>query len=920
MFHRSVRTGLLFVVPVLAMTPASAGGARILGPQGNQNYSEIQAAVAAAVDGAIILVADGTYGPLTIDNKSVSIFAAPNAVVRVGTIEVKNLAAGRTVVLSGLDPTGTSPLHGLSIANNAGHVFVQDCEISGRAGPGTFWNGTGLVGDPGGAAVVVVDSSQVALVRSRLVGGTGYEDAFCEPCTGGRGGVGIQSTRSAVALYDCEILGGNGGFGVNRGGVGGVGCHLVDWGILASGSTIRGGRGGTGIECSFSVCSAFAGDGGTGLFAQGGGIHLVGTTRAGGAGGIAQGGGTNGVAGQATSGIGFIWTQSGAARSFSIPRTVVSDASTIVMTTKGAPGDRVHLARSDATDFRPVSAPTTGVLLLASPVALNAGALGTIPGSGTLNIPLTFSDVALPLSAIVRYHQGRVWPSSGGSRLGTPFHVLVLDRQALPDCNGNGINDYVDVIQTPASDCIRDLIPDSCGPAPTPDCNGNGVLDSCDISSGTSTDLNSNGVPDDCEPTTGVWYVHAAAAPGGTGTPQAPFRTIKQGIQAALAGHTVIVRDGVYLGVDNRNLTFSGRDLVIRSENGPGSCIIDCQAQAPAFSLLGGGQTSATRIEGFTIQNGNNNFAGGGIRLYGVAPVISNCVIRNCFGREYGGGIFIDAHNQPATVLIEGCRFESNSAGIFTSSFYGGGGIAITEGNVVIRNCDFVMNHGRHGGAVLVECNDTVTLAHCRILDNTADVNGGGIASRNWSAAPLALEGCLVVGNSANGDGGGLFAANAVSWTVSLLDLRSSTVAANEAARGGGLFIASDSRVDLANTVLWQNVAPLAAEIAMIASTPTSQLNVSYCDVRFGQPGVHVVNGMLNWGLGNISADPLFAGAEYRIAAGSPCIDAGDNAAVPLGLIVDLDGNPRVVDDPAIPDTGSGAAPLVDIGAYERQP
>jgi hypothetical protein len=82
-----------------------------------------------------------------------------------------------------------------------------------------------------------------------------------------------------------------------------------------------------------------------------------------------------------------------------------------------------------------------------------------------------------------------------------------------------------------------------------------------------------------------------------------------------------------------------------------------------------------------------------------------------------------------------------------------------------------------------------------------------------------------------------------------------------------------------------------------------------------------------NWGPGatNLVID-------LALLASSPCIDAGDNTAVPadaLDLDNDLDtterapydvaDNPRFVDDPAVTDTGNGAAPIVDMGASEKQ-
>jgi hypothetical protein len=67
-------------------------------------------------------------------------------------------------------------------------------------------------------------------------------------------------------------------------------------------------------------------------------------------------------------------------------------------------------------------------------------------------------------------------------------------------------------------------------------------------------------------------------------------------------------------------------------------------------------------------------------------------------------------------------------------------------------------------------------------------------------------------------------------------------------------------------------------------------------------------------------ADPLFvapAQDDFRLQLHSPAVDAGDNNRVPNGVTTDLAGGPRFVDVPAVPDTGAGSRPIVDIGAYE---
>jgi len=82
------------------------------------------------------------------------------------------------------------------------------------------------------------------------------------------------------------------------------------------------------------------------------------------------------------------------------------------------------------------------------------------------------------------------------------------------DCDGNSIDDRVDVLLGNSEDCNENELPDECeievgSPAPggpfhctencDPDCNINGIPDACDIADGTSLDCNANGVPDDCD-------------------------------------------------------------------------------------------------------------------------------------------------------------------------------------------------------------------------------------------------------------------------------------------------------------------------------------------------------------------------------------------------------------------------------------
>jgi hypothetical protein len=67
-------------------------------------------------------------------------------------------------------------------------------------------------------------------------------------------------------------------------------------------------------------------------------------------------------------------------------------------------------------------------------------------------------------------------PAARGSR------IFRLSYSAVSDCNGNGIDDSIDIANLVSADCNSNLVPDE-----------------CDIALGYSTDCNNNNLPDDCE-------------------------------------------------------------------------------------------------------------------------------------------------------------------------------------------------------------------------------------------------------------------------------------------------------------------------------------------------------------------------------------------------------------------------------------
>ncbi len=269
------------------------------------------------------------------------------------------------------------------------------------------------------------------------------------------------------------------------------------------------------------------------------------------------------------------------------------------------------------------------------------------------------------------------------------------------------------------------------------------------------------------------------------------------------------------------------------------------------------------------------------------SPTVTNCTF-NGNSADSGGGM----NNAGGSPAVTNCTFSGNSADVH------GGGMANWNSSPTLTNCTFSGNSAGSGGGGMFNLDDSSpTLTNCSFRDNTA-LFGGGMYNARAVGSP-AIVNCSLTGNSAS-YGAGMGNLNCSPTMIN------STLTGNVAVvSGGGMWNFGSSSPTVTNCIFWGNAG------GEIADEGTGLTIVTYSDVQGGYSGT-----------GNIDADPVFVGpgaGDLRLGCSSPCADAANNGAVPVGITTDLGGEPRFVDDAGVADTGAGTPPIVDMGAYERQ-
>lgn len=378
------------------------------------------------------------------------------------------------------------------------------------------------------------------------------------------------------------------------------------------------------------------------------------------------------------------------------------------------------------------------------------------------------------------------------------------------------------------------------------------------------------------------------------------FLTIQEGINAAVENDTVLVAPGVYAGAGNHDLDFGGTNIVVMSEAGRDSTIIDCEPDYDGFYLHTGEDTSSV-IRGFRVHGGAC-----GVRLTSASVTVEECIVDSsgyAVFSTWGGSVFREV------------RFVGDGAGsspvcdvycdrgptqrFLDCTFEDIGGLKCNETVAVIRRCDFLRcSQGNHGGGLWCFATDAVLedvlFEECCL----ASPFGGMGAALCLEGSPATLDRVQFIGNWSQGGYGVLY-----SWGSSLA-LNEVVFRDNHifSGHGGSIYCASADVVTITNSTIAGNECAYHAitleDVAAATIERTIIAHDSYYPIDCGSgatPPTIVNSCFFNNGLGdslcgdyhdNLFVAPLFcdlAAGDFALHDDSPCLPENNPWSVQIG-------------------------------------
>lgn len=421
------------------------------------------------------------------------------------------------------------------------------------------------------------------------------------------------------------------------------------------------------------------------------------------------------------------------------------------------------------------------------------------------------------------------------------------------------------------------------------------------------------------------------------------YATVQAAINAAAEGDTVLLWSGIFQGEGNRNISFMGKALVVRSVvDNPDSCVIDCEGNGeeirrgfifeltegpgsilrgvsivngtayhpnPGSAEYGGAiycDSASPTIESCSISNCEADM-GGGIGVSNGSPTIADCNVSNCYSENLGGGMYLE--HGPFTVsgcCVRDCFALDEGGGI---AFYG-----LNEGVCELYQCEVFNNDSDyHGGGVYASIGvpgADFVISECALRYNCSGEDGGGFALQGQGTPNITIVDSEIANNYAWDGGGGVAGQGSPD---SQWEIAGCTILENIGVRGGGLHFSDGAFFHIHNSILAFNL-----DGGAIRYTLNCTAEISCCDI-YGNEGGDWVGPLWDFygHSGNFSSDPFFCDREagdLHLWNHSPCnqYNCGLIGAYPIGC---WDAQGVDPSEEAFPDVGLRVSPNPVSGA-----
>lgn len=198
------------------------------------DFTNFADALAAANDGDTLLVRGGTYAEdLVIDGRSIDVVAEETNLVIVRGLQVRNVAAGQSVIVHGIETLPLTIVAGASlvVSDCTGPVMLEECIFrSGEQVLPTAGTGGKFIRDSTAVTIarcrfeaesflqlpgLLIEDSRVALFEAELEGRDGIAADFFTPIVPPTPALELRATHATLSA--CELIGGDGAAGFNGG-------------------------------------------------------------------------------------------------------------------------------------------------------------------------------------------------------------------------------------------------------------------------------------------------------------------------------------------------------------------------------------------------------------------------------------------------------------------------------------------------------------------------------------------------------------------------------------------------------------------------------------------------------------------------------------------------------------------------------